>query len=173
MIARTGLIAALLLTASVLQTSLLPALGMTGVRPDLLLLVVVTVALHDGALSGLRVGFAAGLLADLLVLQSPVGLATLVFTAVGFTIGSVRPYLASDSWTAPVLLAFVASLAGTLGYGLLALLLGEGRGTPLTLAEASLAVAIATTLVSPVVLWPVRRLLSRHPVRGAAVEDEG
>jgi hypothetical protein len=47
--------------------------------------------LADGAMSGLRVGFAAGLLTDLLVDQAPVGLAALVFTGVGYVIGLARP----------------------------------------------------------------------------------
>lgn len=172
MIARLLLLTALLITAAVFQTALLPAVGITGIRPDLLLLVVIAVALHDGALGGLRVGFAAGLLTDLLVLQAPAGLAALVWATVGFAVGSARPYLASDSLSAPILIAFASALLATFGYGVLTLLLGEERGSPTLLFQGSVGVAVATTLVAPVVLPVVRRLLDRHPPRGAAVDED-
>lgn len=172
MIARLLLLGALLLTAAVIQTSLLPAVGITGIRPDLLLLVVVAVALREGALSGLRIGFAAGLLTDLLVLQAPAGLAALVWTTVGFTVGSARPYLASDSLSAPILIAFSSALLATFGYGLLTLLLGDERGSPALLFQGSVGVAVVTTIVAPVVLPVVRRLLDRYPPRGAPVDED-
>lgn len=172
MIARLSLLGLLLLTMAVIQTALLPVLGLTTLRPDLLLLVVVAVALHDGALTGLRVGFAAGLLTDLLVLQSPVGLAALIATTLGFAVGTLRPYLAPESVTAPLLVALVTTLLGTFGFGVLVLLLGEDRGTPLALLQGAVGVALVSTLVAPVVLRVTDRLLVRVPRQGAAA-DEG
>ena len=172
MIARTLLLGALLTVAAVLQTTLLPLLGLTGFRPDLLLLVVLAVALHDGPIAGVRVGASAGLLTDLLLLSSPVGLVTLVMAVIGFMVGSIRPYLASDSITAPVLLTFAASTMGTFVVGLLALLLGDDRSTLALLGQASLGVGFATTLLAPVTIRPLRGLLDRYPVRGAAVSED-
>ncbi len=172
MISRLLLLTTLLISAAVIQTALLPAIGITGVRPDLLLLVVIAVALHDGALGGLRVGFAAGLLTDLLVLEAPAGLAALVWTTVGFAVGSARPYLASDSLSAPILIAFASALLATFGYGLLTVLLGEERGSPTLLFQGSVGIAVTTTLVAPVVLPVMRRLLDRHPPRGASVDED-
>jgi rod shape-determining protein MreD len=157
----------LLVTAAVLQTALFPAAGLGGFRPNLLLLVVLGVALSDGALPGLRVGFAAGLLADLLTTQAPVGLSTLVLTGIGYTVGVARPYLAPGSFTAPLLLAFVSGLLGTAGYGVLAALLGESRVTLALLVQASLGVALFNTLLAPVVLGIVRRLSERFPAERA------
>jgi rod shape-determining protein MreD len=165
---RSAAVGLTLLTAAVLQTALFPALSLGGFRPNLLLLVVLGVALSDGAFPGMRVGFAAGLIADLLTTQAPVGLATLVLTGIGYTVGVARPYLAPGSLTAPLLLAFVSGLLGTAGYGVLAGLLGESAVTLSLLFQASLGVALFNTLLAPVVLGLVRRLSERFPIEGAA-----
>ncbi|MEX0835822.1 MAG: rod shape-determining protein MreD [Nitriliruptor sp.] len=167
MIVRTAATGLLLVTAVVIQTALFPALGLGGFRPNLLLLVVLGVALRDGALPGLRVGFAAGLLTDLLTTQAPVGLAVLVLTGIGYTVGVARPYLAPGSVTAPLLLAFVSGLLGTAGYGVLSALLGESRVTFQLLVQASLGVAVFNTLLAPVVLGLVRRLSDRFPIESS------
>ncbi|MFA9430863.1 rod shape-determining protein MreD [Egicoccus sp. AB-alg2] len=171
MILRVLVVGLLLVTAAVLQTALFPFFTLAGFRPDLLLLVTLAVGLRDGPLAGLRVGFAAGLLTDLLVSESPVGLAALVYTAIGFTVGLARPYLAPESITAPVILAFLSGLLGTAAYGVVALLLGEDRTTPLMLAQASVAVALYNTLLAPIVLGAVRRLSDRFPLSGPGVLD--
>jgi rod shape-determining protein MreD len=167
-IVRTASIGLTLVTAAVLQTALFPALSLGGFRPNLLLLVVLGVALRDGALPGMRVGFAAGLLADLLTTQAPVGLATVVLTGIGYTVGVARPYLAPGSFTAPVLLAFVSGLLGTAGFGILAGLLGESGITLPLLISASLGVALFNTLLAPIVLGIVRRLSDRFPIESVA-----
>lgn len=166
---RVAVIALLLVTAALAQTALFPFLALGGLRPDLLLLAVVGVALADGVMPGLRVGFVAGLGADLLVDQAPVGLAALVYTAIGYAIGVARPYLAPDSLTAPLLLAFLASLLGTAGYGVLSLLLGEERVTLQMLIQASGSVAVYNTLLAPFVFALVRRLSARFPLEAAGV----
>lgn len=170
MIRRALLVALLLVTAAVLQTALFPAITLLGFRPDLLLLLVVALALRDGPLAGLRVGFAAGLLTDLLVVQAPVGLGVLVMTGVGYTIGLARPYLAPESITAPILLAFVAGALGTGSYGVLATLLGEERLPLGYLVQASVAVGLYNTLLAPLVLALVRRLTVEFPLRGPVAE---
>lgn len=158
----------LLVTAAVVQTALLPLVSIGGFRPDLLLLIVLGIALKDGALPGLRVGFAAGLLLDLLVDQAPVGVATLVLTGVGYTVGVARPYLAPGSFTAPLLLAFLTGLLGTAGYGVLTLLLGDERIAGTLLLQAAVGVALFNTLLAPIVLRLVSRLSERFPLESTA-----
>lgn len=171
MIARTFAMGLLLVTAAVVQTALLPFLPITGIEPNLLLLIVLGIALHDGVQPGVRVGFLAGLLLDLLAAQAPIGSATLVFTAVGGIVGTARPYLAPASVTAPLILAFATGVLGTAAYGSMSLVLGDERVTWEALGSAALRVGLFNTLLAPPVLAVVRRISTRFPV-GAAIADE-
>jgi rod shape-determining protein MreD len=170
-ILRVIVVTLLLVTAALLQTALFPFLSLAGFRPDLLLLAAVAIGLHDGPMAGARVGFAAGLLADLLVAQAQVGLGALIFSGVGFAVGLARPYLAPDSFTAPLILAFLSGLFGTAGYGVLTLLLGDERVTMLLLVQASLLVGLYNTLLAPIVLGIVGRLSDRFPLGGSSLLD--
>lgn len=167
MIVRAAIVTLVLLTAALLQTALFPYLTLAGFRPDLLLLATMAFALHDGPMSGIRVGFAAGILSDVLVDQSALGLTALVFVGVGYAVGTARPYLAHGSVTAPVLLAFVSGLLGTAGFGVLSRLLGDERYTFQLVLQASLFVALYNTLLAPIVVGIVDRLGDRYPVEGA------
>jgi rod shape-determining protein MreD len=170
-ILRVIVITLLLVTAALLQTALFPFLSLAGFRPDLLLLVVVAVALHDGSMAGTRVGFVAGMLSDLLVAQAQVGLAALVYSGIGFVIGLARPYLAPESFTAPLIAAFLSGLLGTAGYGVLTLLLGEERVTLPLLVQASLLVGLYNTLLAPIAFGIVSRLSDRFPLGGSSLLD--
>lgn len=164
---RAVVIALVILTTALLQTTLFPYLMLAGFRPDLLLLVTMAFALREGSLAGIRVGFASGLMSDLLLNQSPVGLSALVYLGIGYAVGVARPYLAPESVTAPVIMAFLSGLLGTAGYGLLSRLLGDERYTTTLVVQASLFVALYNTLLAPVVVGVVSRLSRRFPLEGA------
>lgn len=164
MAARLAVVTLLLLTAVLIQTALLPFVTLAGFRPDVLLLVVVAFGLREGPATGARVGFAAGLLGDLLLHQSAIGLNAMVLLGIGYVIGVFRPYLAQESVTAPLLLAFVASLLGTGGYAVLSRLLGDERFTATLILQASVFVALYNTLLAPIVIGVVSRLTRRFPV---------
>ncbi len=168
MILRALVIGLLLLTAAVLETALFPALTLLGYRPDLLLLVVLAIAMQDGPMSGARVGIISGLLADLLVVQSPVGLSVLIHTGIGYLVGVSRPYLAPDSLSAPLALAFVTGAVGTAGYGIMASLLADERASAEQVVRAALAVGLYNMLLAPLAYAALRRLSDRFPVRGPA-----
>lgn len=153
----------LLVTAVLLQTALFPHLAIAGFRPDLLLLVTIALALDGRPSTALKVGFVAGLLADLLMDQGPVGLSALVLLAVGYGVSLARPYLAPDSVSAPLVMVLVASLAGTAGYGVLSRLLGDPRFTGWMILETSVVVALYNTLLAPLVTVAVRRLRRAFP----------
>jgi rod shape-determining protein MreD len=169
-IARTLVVALLLLAAVVLETALFGALTLFGFRPDLLLLVTAVIATRDGPMAGVRVGAVAGLLADLLVSSSPVGLGVFVYGVVGALVGWSRPYFAPTSVTAPLLLVGAASVVGTAAYGVLASLLADQRiGAPLVL-QGAIAVGLYNTLLAPVVIAIVRRMSDAFPLRGTGAE---
>lgn len=169
MIRRAGMVTLVLVTAAILQTSLLPFLSLSGFRPDLLLLVTIAFALRDGLLTGLRVGFAAGVLVDLLLNESPVGLTALVFVGVAYAVGVARPYLAPDSWSAPVILSVMGTLVGVAGYGMLSAVLAEDPIAMGLILQASLVSAIYALLLAPVVDGLVRRLSEQFPLERGGV----
>ncbi len=169
MSARILVVALVLFTGALLQTTLFPHLSLLGFRPDLLLLTVTLFALRAGALSGLRVAIAAGIVADLLLNQSAVGLTALVFVGVGYTVGVAKPYLATESLTAPLLLSFMAGVVGTGGYGLLVGILGDTDIRGVIVLETALFVGMYNTLLAPAVDAMVRWTNRSFPVESAAV----
>lgn len=170
MIARTLVVAALLLAAVVLETALFPALTLFGFRPDLLLLTTVVFATRDGALTGLRIGVVAGLVGDLLVSSAPVGLGVLLYGVAGALVGWSRPYLAPGSITAPLLLAGGASVLTTAAYGVLSSLLADERVGAGLVIQAAIAVGLYNTLLAPAVHVLVRRVSETFPLRAAGQE---
>lgn len=170
MIQRVGMVALVLVTTAIVQTSLLPTLSLSGFRPDLLLLLVIAFALRDGLLSGLRVAFTAGVLVDLLLNESPVGLTALVYVGIAYAVGVARPYLAPDSLSAPMILSVVGTLVGVAGYGLLSAVLAEDPVSLALVATAALVSSLYALLLAPIVMGIVRRLSDQFPIeqRGIA-----
>lgn len=165
---RAAVIALVLATVALIETTVFPYLTLAGFRPDLLLLVTAAFALYDGPITGTTVGFVAGLLDDLLLVNPPVGLSAAVLVATGFAVGVVRPYLASGSVTAPALVAFATGTLATAGYGLMARLLGDPRFTPELLIQGALLVGLYNTLLAPLLMPLVERLTARFPPERAA-----
>jgi rod shape-determining protein MreD len=150
-----------ILTALILQTTVLPHVALFRVAPDLLLVVVISVALARGPSAGAVAGFAGGVLRDLL-LDAPTGLSALAYLSVGYVVGAILPYVQSSSVTVPLLGVFAGSLAGTAFYDVLALLLGV-RAQPLNrMAQVVVLTAIYNTLLVPFA-YPVVRWVTADP----------
>ena len=169
MISRVLVLTLLVVTAAALQTAVLPLVAVAGFRPDLLLLLPIAFAVHDGPEAGVRIGFGAGLVTDLLVQTSAVGVAALAYAVVGYLVGIARPYLSSNSLTAPLLLAFGGSALGSLLLGALGGFLGDGGTDVRLVTTVALFVAVVHTLLIPFVLRLTRGISSRFPSEGTAV----
>ena len=100
------LAAAMVLTALLLQDTVVTKLPLPGAAPDLLLVLVVAYALVEGPLSGMTTGFVAGLLADSLA-DHQLGRLALVYAVVGYATGYIE-----DDTERSTLLPFVAVAAG-------------------------------------------------------------
>ena len=102
---------AILIGASlVLQTSLGPFLRVKGATPDFLLLLAVAAAMRLGPGAGIRMGFFAGLLEDLL-LGRFVGLNAMAKGGVAYLTGLSGQKVFRDSLPVLLLVGFAASLA--------------------------------------------------------------
>jgi len=101
--------AVLLIVSAVLQNTVLTPFHISEVRPDLTLLLLVFFAHQLGAMEGKLIGFAAGIVMDLLGM-APLGFHSLIYTVIGHLFGMSRGKIYVDSITMPVLFAIGASL---------------------------------------------------------------
>lgn len=82
----------LLLFLVILQATLLNRLNILGIKPDLLLILVIFIGLYKGPIAGAWCGFLAGILLDLFS-PAPLGTNALAKTVLGFLVGTVAPFL--------------------------------------------------------------------------------
>lgn len=114
----------LLVTALLLQSTLFPQLALLGVRPELIYLVTILLALLEGPSEGALVGFVGGLLQDFL-LNEPKGITALTLTMVGYSIGLSRQYITSPSPLLPTVLVAIGTAVGVAFHSVVSFLLGE------------------------------------------------
>jgi rod shape-determining protein MreD len=161
---RLLVLAAVVVLGVLLETTVFAELRLAGVRPDLLVLAVVAVAMASGPVSGAAFGFSAGLVADLLF-DLPVGVSALVYTAVGFAVGMVRVYVTSQLPLVHLVLVGAASLASVWCSGLLLRVFDLVSWE--TVARAGPLVALYNLLLAPFVYPVVRALAERVPAKPA------
>ncbi len=146
--------------ALVLQVGVAPHLAISGVVPNLFLLVVITLAMLEGRSAGAAAGFAAGLLFDLLG-TGPVGAAALVFSVTGYIAGSLSEHMFAESWLMPVTVVFVASLSAELAYALVLTVLGAGSPFWSAFASVILPAAVYNSVLALLVYPLLARFLRR------------
>ncbi|MGH2788681.1 MAG: rod shape-determining protein MreD [Actinomycetota bacterium] len=160
-IGRVAAVAALMIVAFALQSTLLTRATILGVVPQVLLVVVVSLAYTDGERVGLVVGFFGGLLQDLLIPESIIGLYALVYTLIGFGVGSFRKYAVGDSVWTPVLVVAAASAAAEMSYATLAIIMGQQWVSLTFTAKVAGLVVLYNTLLTPFIFPAVRRVAER------------
>jgi rod shape-determining protein MreD len=164
----------LLLVAVLLQTTIGPDLRIGAVAPDFLILIVIGAAMTGGPEHGALVGFFAGLLADLLVTDTPVGLGALTYCVVGYGLGALRTTILHDTWLLrPVVVAVGTAAAVALYVGA-----GDIVGQSQLVASGPrwvLRVALIEAAFNAVLAVPVGRLYERlaRPTKGSALVGRG
>lgn len=168
MIARVAMMGLVLVSALLLGTVVLSAVSFGGWQPDLVVLTVVGFALADGAGTGARYGFVAGLAVDLLSVGTQlVGTAALVLLGIGYASGVLRPYLSATGLTGQVALASTASAVAIVGYGLLGQLLEVAPSGLLAVVQSALATGVYNAVLAPLVLVPIGALCRTLPTTPA------
>ena len=162
---RALLSVAVLLTALLLQSTVLSRLPLPGGAPDLLLVVVVAFALTEGPLSGTLTGFTAGLLTDLGA-DHELGRTALALALVGYGAGLVHDdpsYGTSGerSTLVPFLVVGLGAVAAVTVYAAEGLLLGDARITGGAWISALLGTAAYCVLLTPFVVPVVGALVRR------------
>lgn len=114
-----------LAAALLLQVMLAPHFAIGDIVPNVLLLVVITLAFVEGPSAGAVSGFVAGSLLDLLS-TGPVGAWALVLSIVGYAGGMLQENLFAEGWLAPVTVAILAALLADFAYLVTLTILGVG-----------------------------------------------
>ncbi len=152
----------LLLTALLLQLTVLPRFGLPGATPDLLLVVVAALGLAGGEVRGAGAGFAAGLALDLVPPADGVlGLSALVLTAVGYVAG-VWGYERDRGALLTIGAVSGLAAAAVVGYAMVGGVVADPRivweRVPLLVGTQALYAAVLAAFVVPLVGALVRRL---------------
>jgi len=149
----------LVLVAALVQVSIAYRIEVGNAYPDVLILVVASLALLTGSVSGAAYGFLAGVSIALFA-ALPLGPHALMGVLIGYTIGRVGEALITDDHPIPPLLAgIVATLAMQVGRPLIEFLVNPGVArVDGLLGQAALMTVISSILAVPVFLG-VRRLM--------------
>jgi rod shape-determining protein mreD len=93
----------------VFETAILSHIRLLPALPDLILILVVYIALYNGAVAGITAGFLSGLIFDFLSL-APMGLHSFVFTVLGFLYGLLYRKYNVSRFFFPLILGLSATL---------------------------------------------------------------
>lgn len=149
---RTALVIAV---AVLLQVCLFSRFSYEGARPDVVVLVAIAVGFAAGPEHGAIAGFAAGLTFDIF-LATPLGLSALVYTLVGYTVGSLsQGILRTRWWIGPAFVA-TSSAAAVVGYALVGTIFGQASFQGPPLSAIIVVVTAVNTLLAPLALRSVR-----------------
>ncbi|MBR2189388.1 MAG: rod shape-determining protein MreD [Eubacterium sp.] len=98
-----------ILVLSLLQMSVIPSVPVSFLRPNLLLILVVSIGFMRGKRSGIWMGFAAGLVLDLFY-GPALGFQALLFMLIGFANGFLCKVFFDEDLKVPVILVSVSEL---------------------------------------------------------------
>jgi rod shape-determining protein MreD len=104
----------LLLFTVLVQTTLGADMRVAQVAPDLMVLLVILAGLTGGTEAGAWVGFWAGLLYDMFLTTTPVGLSALTYCLIGAAVGALRVSVLQERRALLPFAAFVGTAASVL-----------------------------------------------------------
>jgi rod shape-determining protein MreD len=153
---RVLLLAAVIFSALLLQTTVFAEINLLGAKPELMYLITIAFAILEGPASGAITGFAGGMAQDFL-LDAPKGITALTLTLLGYAVGMARQFIVSPSPVLPVVLVAVGTFGGVLFYGVVSFLLGQLDTSWLYLLRVSLLSAVYNAILTPLVFPIMRR----------------
>ena len=151
-----GKAALLLLIAALLQVAMVSSAEVANGHPDLVLVLLVSIALLRGPLLGAVAGFCAGLVLDFAALQT-LGLSSLLLTLAGYGAGRVGEVTSKGSPHPPFIAVALATGAVVVGSAILHFMLGDG----VPASELFARVLLPTLALNLLLAYPVYRLARR------------
>lgn len=140
----------LLGVALLLQTTMLDQVAIIGIKPDLIMLLVVLNGFLLGTREGAFLGFAGGVIEDLFS-GTYIGLNALSKMVAGYLAGAVGERLYKESALVAAVVTFMSTMAGLAVYYLLTLFLGIYIPVLYALFRVALPAAFYTALLVPLI----------------------
>ncbi len=158
-------VVALGIFAAVAQVTCFAKMDIFGTSPDFALLVVISLGLLGGSLTGAVAGFSVGLLIDSLLLETMGGFALTMLT-VGYVAGRYRENIGSPRRWAVVILGGALTLLGAVVIAAVQI----GTGVDADVSFLVVRDAVLKSLIGAVLAVPVL-LLVRLVVRPALIDE--
>ena len=152
---------AIIVTALLIQLTLANSFTIQGLKPDLILIVVIIFSLLQGAEEGCISGFASGLLQDIFS-SGLLGVNALVKTIIGFTCGILRNKIFPEHilFLIPII-TFAASIGQSILIFFVLRAFGIEYGLAWSLKQIALPEALFNCLLSPFVFLIVVKILGK------------
>jgi rod shape-determining protein MreD len=157
---------AIVVLGVLLQLSFFSQVAIFHVSPDLLPVLVISMGLLGGTMTGVVTGFSVGILLDCLLIE-PLGGASLVLLAAGYLAGLFRERFEIHSALVPPLLCMALTIFAEIGFGAIELMLG----TDATVSGLIVRDILLKGVFAFVLGWPIYLGL-RRILRPALVEDQ-
>jgi rod shape-determining protein MreD len=162
MIARLAVLGALVAVAQLVCFS---KMDIFGTSPDIALLVVISLGMLGGSLTGAVAGFSIGLLLDCLLFET-LGAFALTLLAVGYVAGRYRETIGRPTRAAVVLLGGSLTLLGALVIAAIQIGTGIDANVSFLVVRDAVVKSLIGALLAIPVLWFVRLV-----VRSALVDE--
>ncbi len=158
-----------LILCFLLQSTVMPALSLAGVVPDLLLILVISVSYTRGRVAGMLTGFAAGLLTDV-CFNEMVGLCALFYLCIGYIAGYSQKIYDERDYTLPLLMVLAGEFLYSFAYYVAYFLLRSKTEFGYYFVHLILPRMVYTVLAA-VLLYPMLHWVHRQVVRLVEKEE--
>jgi rod shape-determining protein MreD len=142
----------------VIQEAAVSQISVFGTAADLTVLVVMSVGLLAGSISGAIMGFGVGLLVDLFLFQT-LGVTSLLYIVIGYWSGRLRELRDPSHGLVPMAMGAAATAFAGLGMTVIQFLLGVDSPVSLLLLQQIFVTVLVNTLISLPVYAAVKRVM--------------
>jgi rod shape-determining protein MreD len=152
---RLGLLAVITV---IIQEAAVSQITIFGVSADLTVLVVMSVGLLAGSIPGAIMGFATGLLVDMVLVQT-LGVTSLLYIVIGFWCGRLRELRDPSHGLVPMAMGAAATAFAGLGMAIIQFLLGVDAPVSWLLLQQIFITVLVNALIALPVYAAVRRVI--------------
>ncbi len=161
-------VAFVIFVSLMVQSTILVALRIHDVHPDIVWLLPITAGLLDGPDTGAIVGFWSGLAFDF-VLPTPFGLSALVATLLGYAVGSFTATTDPRAWWVKPMAAFTGSVAADMLFAVLGAIMGQEQMVKVDFVALVVVVGVSSVVLAPVVNAMMRWALTGESNRRSRI----